>query len=93
MPDCFEDRMQIDRDCRIVVARLLRELRPREADVIRMRWLDEALTLEQAGARLGVSKERVRQIELSAFRKARRWYECWHVEARSAYATMLNNKG
>ncbi|MBC8790514.1 MAG: RNA polymerase factor sigma-32 [Tagaea sp. CACIAM 22H2] len=62
-----------DRDAR---ARLLREamgdLSPRERAVIAARRLadeDESVTLETLGTRLGVSKERVRQIEARALGK------------------------
>ncbi len=62
-----------DRDAR---ARLLREamgdLTPRERAVIAARRLaedDESVTLETLGSRLGVSKERVRQIEARALGK------------------------
>ena len=44
---------------------LLAELDPRERDIIRMRYgFDgEAMTLEEIGRKLGLSRERIRQIE------------------------------
>ncbi len=49
------------------VARALRTLSDREQMIIRERMMaDDPITLEQLGATLGVSKERVRQIEARA---------------------------
>jgi RNA polymerase sigma-32 factor len=52
--------------------RVLAELPDRERLIARMRWLaDTPATLESLGSRLGVTKERVRQIENRARQKAR----------------------
>ena len=52
------------------LAEALRELSPREQTIIRQRRLtDEGATLEQLGRELGVSKERVRQLENRALGK------------------------
>lgn len=57
----------------ILVQQALRELSDRERLIIRERKLeDEAVTLEALGERLGISKERVRQIEGNALEKLRR---------------------
>jgi len=54
------------------IAEALGELNERELLIIRERRLrDEALTLETLGAQLGISKERVRQIEHLALKKMR----------------------
>lgn len=54
------------------LAEAVGELSPREQQIIRQRRLtDEGMTLEQLGRELGVSKERVRQLEHRALTKLR----------------------
>ena len=57
------------------VSRLLEYLEPREREIIRLRaGLDnakEGLTLEKIGERLGITKERVRQLNVKAMKKLR----------------------
>lgn len=56
----------------IWIAQALDTLTPRELAVIRARRLsEEGITLEELGARLGITKERVRQIEQNGLRKLR----------------------
>lgn len=56
-----------------LVREAMRDLSERERLIIRERKLeDETVTLEALGERLGISKERVRQIEGSALEKLRR---------------------
>ncbi|MFN3912879.1 RNA polymerase factor sigma-32 [Hyphomonas sp.] len=58
------------------IGEALKTLNPREMDIItRRRLADEPMTLEALGADLGVSKERVRQIEHQALGKLRRALE------------------
>ena len=50
-------------------------LDPREADIIRLRFGLEGrdpLTLEQVGAKIGVTRERVRQLQEQALRQLRK---------------------
>jgi RNA polymerase sigma-32 factor len=72
LPDALAEAA-IDTDWRIArLAEALRGLNPRELDIVRHRQLaEEAATLESLGARLGISKERVRQIECRALQKLR----------------------
>lgn len=59
--------------CVSLVHQAMCELSDRERLIIRERKLeDEAVTLEALGERLGISKERVRQIEGNALEKLRR---------------------
>jgi RNA polymerase primary sigma factor len=56
------------------VTRLLENLDPREREIIRLRaGLDnsEGLTLEKIGEKLGITKERVRQLNVRAMKKLR----------------------
>src|SRR2546423_760846 len=57
------------------VNRLLDSLDPREREIIRMRaGLDnnaEGMTLEKIGEKLGITKERVRQLNVRAMKKMR----------------------
>ena len=64
-------RMSEDEDARLVDD-MLTKLKTKDAEVLRLRFgigVLEALTLEQIGELLGVTRERVRQIEAAAMQK------------------------
>jgi len=59
-------------ELRRVIEEFLKELSPREERVLRLRFgLDggQPLNLREIGERLGVSRERIRQLQEQAFRK------------------------
>lgn len=66
-PDTYVHRQERERQ----LDQLLSALTPREATVIRMRFgigYDQALTLQEVGAQLQLSRERIRQIEDKALK-------------------------
>ena len=55
-----------------MIARALEGLNEREREIfVERRLRDQPLTLEELGTRYGVSRERIRQIEVKAFEKVR----------------------
>ena len=73
------ERVEHDKDIETLRAWLvvaMNNLNPREQFIVRERKLrDEPRTLESLGTELGLSKERVRQLEAAAFNKMRRSLE------------------
>ena len=68
------DPMDIVEDMQLIGAidRFLETIKPKEACVVRMRFgigIQESMTLEEIGARLDVTRERIRQIEAKALRR------------------------
>jgi RNA polymerase sigma factor (sigma-70 family) len=80
--DAAEDKRTDEQEClaaaeqaTVKVNRLLESLEPREREIIRMRaGLDQGadgMTLEKIGEKLGITKERVRQLNVRAMKKLR----------------------
>jgi len=68
------DEIAIDQAKRNELLRVLEGMNPREAQIIRSRYgLDDGImkTLDQIGADMGVTRERIRQIENKAMSKLR----------------------
>jgi RNA polymerase primary sigma factor len=68
------ESLLIETRCREEIHRILQKLSPREEKIIRMRFgIREKMehTLEETGKVFGVTRERIRQIELVALRKLR----------------------
>lgn len=67
------ERLAIASDLRERVTAVLAKMRPREALIVRRRLLtEETVTLEALGDELGITRERVRQLEQRAFEQLRR---------------------
>ena len=69
------DRELLESSLRTEIAGLLGRLAPREREVLELRFgisADEPMTLEDVGQKLGLSRERIRQIEKKAKKKLQR---------------------
>lgn len=76
------DHDLIENSLRREIAVLLGNLAPREREVIELRFgieTEETLTLEEVGQRLGLSRERIRQIEKKAKKKLQRLARTRHL--------------
>jgi RNA polymerase primary sigma factor len=76
------DHDLIESSLRREIAALLGNLAPREREVIELRFgieTEETLTLEEVGQRLGLSRERIRQIEKKAKKKLQRLARTRHL--------------
>jgi RNA polymerase primary sigma factor/RNA polymerase sigma factor len=78
-----EERAQQQRE--VDVAKILGCLTERERDIVALRYgltgVAQAQTLEEIGSHLGVSKERVRQLERRALAKLREAAEAERIES------------
>ncbi len=82
-----EDAPGVDHDLlesslRGEISGLLGNLAPREREVIELRFgiaTGETLTLEEVGSKLGLSRERIRQIEKKAKKKLQRLARSRHL--------------
>jgi RNA polymerase sigma-32 factor len=69
-PDALVEAGEEKDNRSLALARAMGELNPRERRIIEARKLeDDAITLEELSVEFGVSRERVRQIEVRAFEK------------------------
>ncbi|MDR2869021.1 MAG: sigma-70 family RNA polymerase sigma factor, partial [Deferribacteraceae bacterium] len=69
------EEMLLKEDLKQLLAEMINELDPREIQIIKLRFGfddEEAYTLEELGKLLGVSRERVRQLESRALSKLRK---------------------
>jgi RNA polymerase sigma factor (sigma-70 family) len=69
----------VDRELREKIEVTLKVLNPREEEIIRLRFgigRDTPYTLEEIGRVMGLSRERVRQIEATALKKIQAAQEC-----------------
>lgn len=72
----------VDRELREKITQTLKVLNPREEEIIRLRFgigRDTPYTLEEIGRVMGLSRERVRQIEATALKKIQSAQECGHL--------------
>ena len=63
-------------EMKIWIEETLKRLNPREVTILRLRFgvgTDEPLTLEEVGRKVGLSRERVRQVEALALEKLQRY--------------------
>lgn len=69
--NCAPEYALFEQDRHKILAEVLKELKPREADVLRRRFglnKGEVETLQEISGELGISRERVRQIEKGALK-------------------------
>jgi len=73
----------VDRELREKIEQTLKVLNSREEEIIRLRFgigRDMPYTLEEIGRVMGLSRERVRQIEATSLKKIQAAQECRHLK-------------
>ena len=69
LADMIADREEFNKRSKLLLS-AMKTLNPREQYIIQKRRLsDNAATLEELGSEFGISRERVRQVEVKAFEK------------------------
>lgn len=85
-----------EKDMREGINALFKALTPRERDIIRLRYGlggRPEKTLEEIGEKLGVTRERIRQIQLSALHKMRRALGRREAPTQFLAATLADARG
>ncbi len=67
-PDAIVERQDDAENARATLASIRQHLKPREWQVLKAREMDE-LTLQEIGERFGITRERVRQIQVAAMKR------------------------
>lgn len=83
--DAISPSQSMEQQCRDeMIQRWLAQLTPKEAEVVRLRYglgtRDDAWTLEAIGTHIGVTRERIRQIQVAALQKLRGMVESENVD-------------
>ncbi len=81
---CQPDTVSTDKMLKEHIQELLKDLLPREAEVLKLRYgLEDGQvrTLEQVGKVFNITRERVRQIEFKAMKKLREPSKCAKLES------------
>ena len=83
--------LEVEMSCKSLIPTIENNLSEREIKVIQQRHY-EGLTFREIATTLGVSKDRVRQIEAKAFKKARRSIELLEIETNLNRKKFIRNK-
>ena len=79
----YADREELEKRSKLL-ASAMEKLDPREQYIIRKRRLsDNTATLEELGSEFGISRERVRQVEVKAFEKLQKSIQSQMIEANT----------
>ena len=79
----YADREELEKRSKLLSS-AMEKLDPREQYIIRKRRLsDNTATLEELGSEFGISRERVRQVEVKAFEKLQKSIQSQMIEANT----------